>query len=50
MSAILRLDLPDYTRVTLTVLRKIFVQTGHSREEGAYTVDHLIINKKNLFL
>ena len=35
VSAILRLDLSDYTRVTLTVLRKIFVQSGHSRKEGA---------------
>lgn len=35
VSAILRLDLPDYTRVSLTVLRKIFVQSGHSRKEDA---------------
>lgn len=35
VSSILRLDLPDYTRVALTVLRKIFVQSGHSRKEGA---------------
>jgi hypothetical protein len=35
VAAILRLDLPDYTRVTLTVLRKIFVQSGHSRKESA---------------
>ena len=34
-AAILRLDLPDYTRVALTILRKIFVQSGHSRKEGA---------------
>jgi hypothetical protein len=35
VAAILRLDLPDYTRVALTVLRKIFVQSGHSRKESA---------------
>lgn len=34
-AAILRLDLPDHTRVALTILRKIFVQSGHSRKESA---------------
>jgi len=34
-AAILKLDLSDYTRVALTILRKIFVQSGHSRKEGA---------------
>lgn len=35
MSAILKLDLSDKKRVALTILRKIFVQSGHSRKESA---------------
>ncbi|WP_197024984.1 NACHT domain-containing protein [Arthrobacter sp. UNC362MFTsu5.1] len=34
MAAILKLDLPDRKRVALTLLRKIFVQSGHSRKES----------------
>lgn len=48
MSAILKLDLPDYTRVALTVLRKIFVQSGHSRKESALYRGSLSPRQKDL--
>jgi len=48
MAAILKLDLPDYTRVALTMLRKIFVQSGRSRKEGALFRGSLTTRQKEL--
>lgn len=48
MSAILRLNLPDYTRVAMTILQKVFVQSGRSRKENALYRGPLNARQKEL--
>jgi hypothetical protein len=48
MSSILKLELPDYSRVAMTLLRKIFVQSGHSRKESALYRGSLTMKQKDL--
>jgi len=48
MSAILRLNLPDYTRVAMTILQKVFVQSGKSRMENALYRGPLDARQKQL--
>jgi hypothetical protein len=47
-AAILRLDIPDYARVAMTVLNKIFKQSGRSRKENALYRGSLSSRQKQL--
>jgi len=48
MAAILRLDLSDHTTMMLTILRKIFVQSGRSRKESALYRGSLTMAQREL--
>ncbi|MET9067198.1 hypothetical protein [Streptosporangium sandarakinum] len=48
VSSILRLDVSDRVRVTLTILRRIFAQNGHSRKESALYRGSLTLKQKEL--
>jgi hypothetical protein len=48
MSAILRLNLPDYTRVAMTILQKVFVQSGRSRKANALYRGPMTARQKEL--
>lgn len=48
MSSILQLELPDYTRVAMTVLRKIYTQAGHSRKESGLSRGPLSSKQREL--
>lgn len=47
-ASILRLDISDYRRVMLTVLRRTFVQSGRSRKESAFYRGSLTMSQKEL--
>lgn len=48
MNQILALDITDKRRVALTILRKVFVQSGHSRKENALYRGSLSIKQRGL--
>lgn len=47
-ASILRLDLPDYALVAMTVLKKVFMQAGHSRKDSAFYRGGLTTRQREL--